>query len=215
MATETLRPVSEFNIWADPEAAEAVFASEMPKTMVGWDISRKHAVIDDREADELRSIGTRAAEVAVECQATLRRFCEETTGLDGFDLPDPIAMAVAISEQTVKTDKRAAVMIVTNDGPTRGLAIVDDRNYLERPKTHAGHSRRGQEPLRVVAYRRPCSEPGMRQLLQRSPIDSHHDSVGTRATLSEFESHGRYCVLKEPLATSDSYGKGPHPQLID
>lgn len=128
-------PVSEYNVWTDPEAAEAVFASDIPKTMVGWDISRKHAVIDDHEAERLRSIGTVPAKVAVDCQATLRRFCAETTGLDGFDLPDPIAMAVALSEPTVKADKLAAVSIVTNDGPTRGLAIVDDRQYLDRSKS--------------------------------------------------------------------------------
>ena len=130
-----ITPLSEYNIWTDPEAAEAVFGSAIPKTMVGWDISRKYAVIDDDEADALRSIGTPAAKIAVECQATLRRFCEETTGLNGFDLPDPMAMAVALSEPTVKADKVAAVEIVTNDGPTRGLAIIDDRNYLQRAKS--------------------------------------------------------------------------------
>ena len=130
-----ITPVSEFNVWADPEAAEAVFASSMPKRMVGWDVSRKYAVINDREADDLRSIGTDTAKITVDAQATLRRFCAETTGLDGFDLPDPIAMAVVISKQTVKTDKRAAVTIITNDGPTRGLAIIDDRNYSDRPQS--------------------------------------------------------------------------------
>ena len=82
-----ITPVSEFNLWVDPEAAEIVFASEMPKTMVGWDISRKYAVINDTEAEDLKAIGTEAAKIMVDAQATVRRFCAETTGLDGFDLP--------------------------------------------------------------------------------------------------------------------------------
>jgi len=126
-------PVSEFNIWADPEGAEVVFASEMPKTMVGWDISRKYAVISDEDADAIRAIGTAAARVAIDAQVVVREFCAGTSGVDGFDFPDPIAMAVAISDQTILASKQAAVTIVTNDGPTRGMAIVDDRRFTDRP----------------------------------------------------------------------------------
>lgn len=125
-------PVSEFNMWADPEGAEVVFASEMPKTMVGWDISRKYAVISDEDADAIRAIGTEAARVAVDAQVTVREFCSGTSGVDGFDFPDPIAMAVAISERTILNSKPAAVTIVTNEGPTRGMAIVDDRQFSDR-----------------------------------------------------------------------------------
>lgn len=125
-------PVSEFNIWADPEGAEVVFASDLPKTMVGWDISRKYAVISDEDAEAIRAIGTEAARVAVDAQVTVREFCAGTSGVDGFDFPDPIAMAVAISERTILNSKPAAVTIVTNDGPTRGMAIVDDRQFSDR-----------------------------------------------------------------------------------
>jgi purine nucleosidase len=125
-------PVSEFNMWADPEGAEVVFASEMPKTMVGWDISRKYAVVSDEDADAIRAIGTEAARVAVDAQVTVREFCSGTSGVDGFDFPDPIAMAVAISEHTILNSKPAAVTILTNEGPTRGMAIVDDRQFSDR-----------------------------------------------------------------------------------
>lgn len=125
-------PVSEFNMWADPEAAEIVFASRLPKTMVGWDISRKFAVITDHDAEMIRAIGTEAARVAIDAQATVREFCRNTSGLDGFDFPDPIAMAVALTDETLVESKQAAVTIVTHEGPTRGMAIVDDRGFSER-----------------------------------------------------------------------------------
>ena len=125
-------PVSEYNIWADPEGAEIVFASDMPKTMVGWDISRKYAVISDDDAESIRAIGTEAATVAVDAQVIVRKFCSGTSGVDGFDFPDPIATAVAISEQMILASKQAAVTIVTNEGPTRGMAIVDDRQFSDR-----------------------------------------------------------------------------------
>ena len=129
-----ITPVSEYNIWADPEAAEAVFASGMPITMIGWDISRKYAVIDDAEAASLRQIGTPQAHTAVDCQATLRRFCQDT-GLAGFDLPDPIAVAVALDDSVATQSFEAAVFVSTHDGLTRGQTILDDRAMTERPPT--------------------------------------------------------------------------------
>ncbi len=129
-----ITPVSEYNIWADPEAAEAVFASGMPITMIGWDISRKYAVIDDAEAASLRQIGTPQAHAAVDCQATLRRFCQDT-GLAGFDLPDPIAVAVALDDSVATQSFEAAVFVSTHDGLTRGQTILDDRAMTERPPT--------------------------------------------------------------------------------
>ena len=91
-----ITPVSEFNIWADPESAEIVFSSDLNKVMVGWDISRKYAVFSDAEAAQLRAIGTEKAQMAVDSQTVVRQFCAKETGIDGFDLPDPIAMAVAL-----------------------------------------------------------------------------------------------------------------------
>lgn len=60
-----ITPVSEYNIWADPEAADAVFTSTVPKLMIDWDISRKYATFNDTDAAELRAIGTERARVAI------------------------------------------------------------------------------------------------------------------------------------------------------
>ena len=86
--------VAEYNVWADPEAAGLVFESGAPITMVGWDISRRFAVITPSDADGLRSLGPLGA-WSVDIQRTLVEFCREHTLLYGFDLPDPIAMAIA------------------------------------------------------------------------------------------------------------------------
>lgn len=130
-----ITPVSEFNIWADPESAEIVFASDLNKVMVGWDISRKYAVFSDTEAAQLRALGTEKARIAVDSQVGVRQFCAEETGLDGFDLPDPIAMAVALSGQTIVRSTKASVTVHLDNGPARGMTIIDDRNYIERQKS--------------------------------------------------------------------------------
>ena len=129
-----ITPVSEYNIWADPEAAEIVFASGMPITMIGWDVSRKFATFDAQAAAELRAIGTAKAAVAVDCQRTLMEFCRDVTGVDGFDLPDPVAMAVALDPDIVSDSVLAAVHVGLGNDLTRGQTIVDDRRMTERER---------------------------------------------------------------------------------
>ncbi|MBO67500.1 MAG: nucleoside hydrolase [Acidiferrobacteraceae bacterium] len=127
-----ITPVSEFNLWVDPEAARIVFSSSLNKVMVGWDISRKYAVFNDAEASELREIGTEKARIAIDIQRVVKQFAREEFGLDGFDLPDPIAMAVLLSDDCIIRKGNASVGIDLQSGSTRGMTIIDDSNFFER-----------------------------------------------------------------------------------
>ncbi len=131
-------PAAEYNIWVDPDAAKIVFESELPITMVGWDISQRYAAFDDAQAEELKSLSP-LGEFCVDIQEGLRRFGIEKLDLGGFDLPDPIAMAVAIDPTVATVTKHLHVAIETKSELTRGATVVD----------HLGIT--GQEPnARVV-----------------------------------------------------------------
>ena len=124
--------VAEYNIWADPEAAALVFESGAPITMVGWDISRKRAVITPRDAEELRALGPLGA-FSVEIQRTLIEFCREQTLLEGYDLPDPIAMAIALDPDVATEVRRLHVAVETIGELTRGETVVDYRGIAQLP----------------------------------------------------------------------------------
>ncbi len=118
-------PVAEYNIWADPEAAKIVFESKLPLKMVGWDVSRTYATFDSQEAERLRRVGTPLAEFCVDIQKNVLQFCLQKTKLDGFDLPDPIAMAVALDSAVATLTRRRFVTIETDSELCRGQTVVD------------------------------------------------------------------------------------------
>ncbi len=125
-------PLSEFNVWADPEAAHMVFASGMYIEMVGWDVSWQDAAINDVLAADLRSISP-LAEFAMDIQRNVRAFCEEVTKVPGFDFPDPIAMCAAIDESIITKEESRYVEIVLGEGPARGQTMVDWLGVTRKP----------------------------------------------------------------------------------
>jgi purine nucleosidase len=99
----------------------------MPITMVGWDISYKHATFDEADTARLRAVGTPLAAFCVDIQASLVHFATEMMGLPGFDLPDPIAMAVALDPAVATVTKRLFVAVETGGRWCRGQTVVDHR----------------------------------------------------------------------------------------
>ncbi len=129
-----ITPVSEYNIWADPEAAHIVFHSGLPIKMVGWDVTLQAAFFDLNDAAEIQAIRTPLADFVIDIQKTVIEFTEQNLGYSGFHLPDPIAVAIAIDETIATESKKVFVDIARNDDATRGQTIVDiNKVYSQTP----------------------------------------------------------------------------------
>jgi purine nucleosidase len=125
-AVGNVSAVAEYNVWADPEAAAMTLAAPGDKTLVGWNISRTHAVIGPQERQTLEDLGTEFARFTLDINRVLDRVAREYNGLEGFDLPDPITVAVALDPSIVTRADHVFVGVATADD-TRGLTYVDYR----------------------------------------------------------------------------------------
>lgn len=133
LGTGNVTSAAEFNIYADPEAAQVVFASKIPLVMVGLDATNS-ALILPEEIDRLRSGGKASRMIAnlfdhYTAGATRR-------GVPGCRLHDPAAAAYLL-DPTLFTGADYFVQIETEGQLTRGMTIADRRPFSRQvPNAH-------------------------------------------------------------------------------
>ncbi|WP_281978149.1 nucleoside hydrolase [Pseudorhizobium flavum] len=118
-----ITPAAEFNIYVDPEAAAAVFASEIPIVMMPLDVTHQLLTRKDRVA-RIAALGTRPAQVLVDWLAFFERFDEEKYGSDGGPLHDPTVIAYLLKPELF-SGRHCNVEIEMQSQLTVGMTVVD------------------------------------------------------------------------------------------
>lgn len=136
MARGNVTPCAEYNMYTDAEAAHIVLESGMPITLVGWDVTVDAALITTERAEQICALGTPFATFALDIQAQVSVASSKRFGMEGFALPDPLAMAVAI-DPSMATTEQHYIRVVTGDGLARGQTVVDHHRVWGRaPNAH-------------------------------------------------------------------------------
>jgi inosine-uridine nucleoside N-ribohydrolase len=119
-------PAAEFNIWADPEAAQRVFVEGLDTTMVGLDVTHR-ALIKDDHTERMRSAG-RVGSMVAELMDFYARFHKSRyPDLDGSPMHDPVCVAHVI-DPTLMAVRDAFIEVDCSTGPSWGRTNVDWRN---------------------------------------------------------------------------------------
>jgi inosine-uridine nucleoside N-ribohydrolase len=130
VAEGNMTPAAEFNIWADPEAAQRVFHAGVPVTMVGLDVTHR-ALLTPAWAERFRGAGRVGAFVA-ELVEFFKRYHARTYGWDGAPIHDAVALAQAIRPGVVVTE-HVNVEVELESELCRGRTVVDRWRRTERP----------------------------------------------------------------------------------
>ena len=125
-------PSAEFNIYVDPHAADVVFRSEIPITMIPLDVTHQALTTKQRVA-AIRAIGTWVGEATAQMLEFFERFDENKYGTDGGPLHDPCVIAWLL-DQTLFSGRDCHVAIETHSELTMGATVVDWWEITEKPK---------------------------------------------------------------------------------
>lgn len=124
-------PAAEFNIWVDPDAARMVFLSGMKCELVGWQLSRFEAVINQKDINRILALSSKLGNFAIECNSHARHAYKIQTGEDGICLPDPVAMSIALDPSIGADWSDHYVDVETTNELTRGMTVVDRLNVAD------------------------------------------------------------------------------------
>jgi purine nucleosidase len=116
-------PAAEFNIYVDPQAADFVFSSGVPLTMLPLDATHQ-ALIKRRHLERLRGLGTRVGEAVAGWLEFFERYDVEKYGMEGGPLHDPCVIAYLLCPE-IFGGRRCNVRIETTSELTMGMTVVD------------------------------------------------------------------------------------------
>jgi inosine-uridine nucleoside N-ribohydrolase len=124
-------PYAEFNVHADPEAADVVLHSGVPVVMCGLNVTHQ-ALADEVVVERIDAVGSPLAQVCVELLTFFGGTYREIWGFPAPPLHDPVAVAL-VADPTVVQTVRTRVDIELSGTHTRGATVVDLYARTGRP----------------------------------------------------------------------------------
>ncbi|MBP0481853.1 nucleoside hydrolase [Sagittula salina] len=116
-------PAAEFNIYVDPHAADIVFRSGVPLTVMPLDVTHK-ALVTKARNDAFRAIGTRVGTAVAQMTDFFERFDIAKYGSEGAPLHDPCVIGYLLAPHLF-SGRHINVMVETRSELTLGMTVAD------------------------------------------------------------------------------------------
>ncbi|MGP7819356.1 nucleoside hydrolase [Niallia sp. 01092] len=124
-------PYSEANIFSDPEAADYVFSSGLPVTIVGLDVTMK-TLLPKSTLNEWRAAEQESARFLADItEFYMEKYESFYPGIGGCALHDPLAVGVAIDANFVTTEAMNVKVVL--EGEELGRTVG---SFEGEPKIH-------------------------------------------------------------------------------
>jgi purine nucleosidase len=124
-------PSAEFNILADPHAAEVIFNCGRPLTVFGLDVTHKVLATKERIA-RIANVGNKAAIATAGMLNYFNRYDTGKYGSLGSPLHDPCTIAFMLKPELF-TGKHCNISIETQSELTMGNTAVDFWHVTDKP----------------------------------------------------------------------------------
>jgi purine nucleosidase len=118
-----ITPSAEFNLYCDPHAAQVVFESGLPLTMLGLDVTHQAIATPDRLA-KIRAMGDPIGTTVATLLEQYSHHDIQQYGFEGAPLHDPCVLAYLLKPELFES-KRCFVEIETESDRSLGRSIVD------------------------------------------------------------------------------------------
>jgi purine nucleosidase len=123
-------PVAEFNVYVDPHAANLVFQSGIPLTVLPLDVTHK-ALTTPVRIEKFRQLGNRCGRAIAQILTSYGRHDIENFGVEGGPLHDPCVIGYLL-DPSLFLGRRVNVVVETQSELTLGETVVDWNGLTKR-----------------------------------------------------------------------------------
>jgi purine nucleosidase len=147
-----ITPQAEFNIYADPHAANIVFHSGIPITLVPLDVTHK-TMLYTTQIDLLKKIESPISRFIVDATSDYVHFTESKTGIPGCALHDPLTLATIIAPELLTLEEHY-VDVDISGGISTGSTFADFYHTTGKPaNTKVALGVRGEDFVELFLQR--------------------------------------------------------------
>ncbi len=116
-------PTAEFNVYVDPHAADVVFRSGVPLTVMPLDVTHR-ALILPHHLERFRALGTPVGDAVAGWLEFYERYDVDKYGMEGGPLHDPCVIAYLLAPGLF-SGRPCSVQIETASALTMGMTVAD------------------------------------------------------------------------------------------
>nr|WP_314871899.1 nucleoside hydrolase [uncultured Pseudomonas sp.] len=126
-----ITPVAEFNLYADPHAAEVVLASGVKLTYLPLDVTHK-LLTSDARLKQLSAVNNRASKQVVDILNAYIQHDIQLYGMPGGPVHDASVIAYLLKPEMF-SGRQIHMSVDSREGPTFGQTVADWYGVLKQP----------------------------------------------------------------------------------